>query len=906
MSTINIDSKPRDANVKPYKNSIRATFFDDRMTKARAWFREREQRHVRKTVDQKYLGKVDRNVFWHVATQEADFGLPVDPVERRKYRLVLAQVGYDMGNRMWARRRQVIVPVLTVTTAVGAWLELNVAPAMSTPIFGALVHGGLVAVGACMAYGPSILPSIASFLLPNIAFRQDEIDKAKDTIERCFVRPVDSRTPADLADRLRVMDVDSKGRSVAGQILASDFNSSMVRVEWWNSLKVTWKFSLAAIAPAAFVAGPVAATALVVVAYWKQIKEFFASPKDDSPLRYIELALPCILPLALLLKPVSSFVDGHTSISAGSGWAYTILILLAAIKAGLETPSPLKTRALQLEQAERGNATPLLINEAGRTHFVQNELARLDQFAKAIADESLFFELGKSTGHMAERRDPFAPTEAGMPFGLTMQELLLHVVILGKSGAGKTKGAITKLVTPWIMKDQGGALVGDGKSNLPKEFEGLEGYTIISPKKGKQNVIHGMNPDAVSDTLAAILGGSANAEKSDGGSYFTNASRLMLRMALIIMRAAGLPYTIPELYRFCMLPVDLSTEKVEDPATGEVEEVHTNERLDILKSIPDRDNTLVRMAMTYWAVELPAMDERTRANVVSTCQSWLGNIVMHEELSPWVDTVDSGWTVESVLTGEKAGILLSESEYGPGGVALSGLLLRRVYDALKRRGDGWKSQPGQKPVMICTDEIQVLLTKNDIEMLGVGRSLGLSMVSATQNLNGLYGRLGEQYSVDYMLGNFNAMIALDPADQATNEFIEWRMGSVWRSTVQSCQGIPDAQADVNLYENSGTDHQMLESDMMRQRDELHSRLAYSVDEPDPLDKDGNKIPPSKPILNIGCVPLVQAREISTLLSRAGSALVSLRRGDAPRRDMIRLWDTAADEEMDVVFTETAA
>jgi hypothetical protein len=539
----------------------------------------------------------------------------------------------------------------------------------------------------------------------------------------------------------------------------------------------------------------------------------------------------------------------------------------------------LSLRARQLDQAVRETGTELLSDKAGQEHFVQLENARTEQVANAARDETPFLEFATSTGLLAQRRDPLAPSEKGLPVGLTVYDLSRHLMALGASGTGKTRGVLRPMVSQWIREDMGGSLSVDGKGALPLEFVNIPGFTLISPKRGKFNPIAGMGPDAVADVLADVF-----SDSDKGEPIWRDSARLMLRMASIALHASpDLAFTIPALLRFCV--------------------AEHQERLHSLLSLKDSPDSRIQAALAYWAVELPEMPEKTRGSIVNIVRTWLGNIVLHEKLGPWCDTDEPGWQVENVLRGEKAGLLLPESEYGIGGVAISALTMRRVYDAVKLRGDRWQEQDGQQAVLMCADEVQNLLTKADLETVPVARSLGLYLLSATQNVDGLYKRLEKDGALQ-MLGNYSSLVVLPPKTKDSNEYVEERVGNIWKATAENYYGLPDAQADIGLYTNSGVDNQMRQFDLLRQGYVSTPRLGYAVglwhrehtvksavmgdSHHDLIGPNENYTPMSKPMLTMTPTPVVQAQEIDTLLARPGTAIAILNRGQVVRRDVVRL------------------
>lgn len=863
-------------------------FFDDPIVKIAAWLTEREQHWMRHVIANKYPGVLDPQVYWIVGTDAENAGLSADPVERTVQRLTLSQVGVYMAQRMWSLRTWIIVPLLALLGLALAYVLINVSGttphAWLTPVTMAVT----IWLAAMLCFGSFLfVPVVAQFFLPRVPVRQDEIDSVRGVMARCVVRDLPADVPGDLADRPRVLVADAEGRAVAGQVLATDLEYSAVRAEWVRSRSTLFVLGLAMLSPV-----------LAVWAAWAAVLTYYAvqavnaeplqpqQQQDQKPDLWAMVkwvGVPVLLWLGMSVG-VPDYLSGVLPVTAQlAQWAFVLVVWFVALRKVLRTPAPLNMRALMLEQAVRESGSELLIDKAGPAHFVELENARRAQLANARKDRSPFVQLGTSTGLLAQRRDPLAPTEPGLPVGLSVSDLSTHLGVLGASGTGKTSGVIRPLTKAWLAADLGGLLVLDGKGALPLELNGLHtDYRLISPAHGRFNPIAGMKPDAVADVLADVL----NADSS-GDRYWADSARLMLRMAAIVIAAhPSLPYTIGELQRFCV--------------------ASHQEREGSLSELADRAMTDGRLAaaLNYWIVEYPLMPEKTSGSIANMVRTWLGNICLHERLGPWTDTAESDARIEDAMRGAKLGMLLPESEFGIGGVAISALCMRRLYDGCKLRGDNWRSLDGHTAVLLAADEVQNLLTKADLETVPVARSLGLHLMFATQNVDGLYKRLDKDGAVQ-LLGNLASIVALPPRTDDSNAYVAKRAGNIWRATTQSYYGLPDAAADLGLYGNSGVDRTMQGVALHRQSRIGSPRLSYAINLwhrawapkamawlDDLATPDNTDQMTPKPTLSFDLAPLVTPDELDTLLARPGTALAIFNRGRVQRRDVIRLGGVA--------------
>lgn len=876
-------------------------FFDDPVNKIFNFLREMTQRQMRKAIDTKYKKRVPNQIYWVKNTTEENIGLSTSQVEFLAQRMTLGQISYLVAQRLWAKRTFIVVPALFIISVVLCWLIFFKSHTTSNEYLFNICIAISLFLGIFLIVSSLILsPFLAQFLLPNTAIKQDEIDAVESTIKRCVIRDIDANTPADFQDRLRNLDVDANGEAVAGQILAYDLEHSALKYEWANTIIVMVLCGIAVLAPAV----ALTSSCLAILLYYISRLIYDGGHIFSKGVFYFflfYLLLPVIFGFAFnsYHRQVTAEASIIDAIMAGSGnpftllssltpniliaqsaLIYTVILWLPAVLAVFAFESPLKDRGVMLEQAVKQTATELLIDKAGKGYFINLENAKNTQIENVKNDTSPFIQLGTSTGILAQRRDPLAPTEANIPMGLTLNDLSTHLFVLGASGTGKTYNVIRPMAKQWIALDAGGMLVIDGKGALPLELQAENpGYTVISPTAEQFNPIDGMPPDSVADVLASIFTGDNEADP-----MWSQAAALMLRMAAVVVQAsADLDYTLNSILKFCT--------------------ISQAERTAILTPLGSAANTdkMLFMAFHYWVVEFPDMPDKTSGSIVNMVRTWLGNIVYNKKLSNWVDTTDSSMRIEDVCKGAKIGLLLPESEYGQGGVAISALVMRRLYDYVKQRGDTWQSQAGQTAVLLVADEVQNLLTDADLENVSIARSLGLYLVMATQNIDGLYVRLNEK-GAKQMIGNFASLIALPPRTADSNKYISERSSRVWKAVVERFEGLPDAKADVQLYADSGTDRMLRGLELYNQALIGHPRVSYLVGSSTLVPPQDKKQQEPQQVyalnekasatLNIKVEEIINENELDTLLSKPQTAIALINRGRVQRRDVIQLGGVA--------------
>lgn len=406
--------------------------------------------------------------------------------------------------------------------------------------------------------------------------------------------------------------------------------------------------------------------------------------------------------------------------------------------------------------------------------FLQSERAIEAQIKNAKADSTPFFTLGESSGFLRQRYDSFAPSVPGKKFGLTFNDLSTHLIVLGGTGSGKTSGTIRPLVKQWLENDKGGMLVLDGKGMLPAEIES-EGYRLITPSTETLNPIEGLSPDDVAETLSNLAG------ESEGNSdpYWNNAA------AKLVRSAAHVAHTLSEINEGAY---NLAT--IYDIASSS--DAQEKARSSIGSEVMERLSGAATRGVRYALIEFPKMPEKQRGSIEGIASLWLSQITDNEKLASWADS-ETGYEIEAVTKGEKVGVLLPESTYGKAGVLVAGLLKKRVYEAIKRRGDSWLKTPGETPVLVVIDEVQEVLTDDEVNMLPIARSLGLYAAFSTQNIDGILSNLGE-HSGYQLLGNLRSLVAYQTQTEKTVEYISARMGASYRPKIEQAERFEDLTA----------------------------------------------------------------------------------------------------------------
>lgn len=707
-----------------------------------------------------------------------------------------------------------------------------------------------------------ISPSAYTGLIDKEALTHADLDDAKAFAERVLVRATPADAPADLQDIYRPLTIDAEGNAVDTQIVPQDFDG-----------------------------------------------DYLTRVLSEGREVYLLIAAGFFL----------SGILGAEGSLAGLGLIMSIL-LVATVIAGIRAfrlPSITEQRAVQSENAHRVSPNARLVEQVGPDHFVSLERARKLQVEAAKKDDTPFIRLGTTTGQFAERRDPYAPSESGMPFGLTVNDLSTHLLVIGRTGSGKTSGALRPLIGQWHSVKAGGLLVLDGKGVLPAEVADLPGFYVITPGGAPYAPIENLEPDEVADCLLEMFGSKEASDpfwQQAACEYIRSAAKTLYllagyeyemdrrrRVRFEEAKEAGeaegefrpavrrWKWTLASLYEIALVPSVLpDVRKVIEGETEEEKAVFAQLKGDYLRAYIDFSQTF------------PSLPEATRNSILQNANVWLGTLVNSSALSAWADC-EEGVEIEDALYGRKIGLLLPEFRYGHAGVVISNFAKRRFYSAVKRRGKSWKTGEGTR-AMLVIDECQALITKDEQDILPVVREFGLSCVFATQNIEGIEAALKSPEATRQLLDQFVALVALKVKSPASCKFVADTIGAVSR-TIQTEAPAPvsDASATANLMQAQSGSYKpgtlmaaatsspdvrkfrkngLLPEFAVKATTQLLQPVVRELVQPEKDQKNGN--------VKIGCHEIITPAEVPSLTAEPFTAIAIVNRGGVERRDKIVL------------------
>jgi hypothetical protein len=543
-----------------------------------------------------------------------------------------------------------------------------------------------------------------------------------------------------------------------------------------------------------------------------------------------------------------------------------IVFLLIALSKAATDYHPLGIRGRWLDAAAAGSAEGAAWSVAGGSSWAARlENARTLQMTEAANDTSPMLVLGTALGLMAARGDPLAPS-VGLDMGLSLNDLTQHLLVFGGTGAGKTAGVLRPLARQIGTLQSVGLVVLDGKGSLPGEVaKFVPEMTIIDPSGRAMSLVEGLSPTEIVATVADILGGAAGKDR-----FFEESAAALMRFAAVLAKHdGGGSWSLAGIWTIAR----------EGPSADLIENA-------------DLTNAELREAVGFFTKDWPKVEPEVKSSILATLRAWYTTITGHPDTLKWAETAanrsDADLTLP--LRGGRIGILAPAHRYGPAGPVVMALLKARIFAAIRDRADRGMGE-GETPVVLIVDEAQEVVTKQDALMLGIGRSLRLAIVAATQTVEGIEAKLGAPDAAQY-LTLFGSVIALQNRSGRTAQAMAERFGAAFRPVLESVPGVPTVRGAVVAQRASGR------LAAIRTQPGIALTLGFGqggrfrdlLGAINPFQLFGKTLQgqQDRPSSRIGAAPLLHAEELTELTVEPNTALAILTRARVPRRDIIKL------------------
>ncbi|WP_152048778.1 type IV secretory system conjugative DNA transfer family protein [Aureimonas psammosilenae] len=431
--------------------------------------------------------------------------------------------------------------------------------------------------------------------------------------------------------------------------------------------------------------------------------------------------------------------------------------------------------------------------------------------------------VGVATGTTRARGDMKAPLN-GQMVAFDGESIRVHTLVLGDTGAGKTRDVLKPLFgrimgAAWGETHRLGAYVTDGKGSLYKDLLPMVAHRddvrVIGTEDDMYGVdlLAGMSPLEVSSTFRSIASQNAGSGEE---FWLEMASLLILHVATVAEALEFDPETMKErssrLYSLASLLVIATDATVQKELAERV--VALNGDLARLKT--ENRHLFDHVALAYesalWLRQsFAAMADDTRSSIVANVSAVLGKLVgagtLTERFARGTITGNE-IDVDFALNGGIVLVAIGESEFGQAGRIVATWLKQRLFVLAKRRLIKAPELCRNTTVALVADEYQMLATagqNSDLDFWNVARETGVFFLGATQSVAALNQNIGKEATAN-LLNLFRNKIVMSTGEVETIDFVRklagdlpqgWEPDSTFYATqAEREQAMPVRPADV--------------------------------------------------------------------------------------------------------------
>lgn len=327
------------------------------------------------------------------------------------------------------------------------------------------------------------------------------------------------------------------------------------------------------------------------------------------------------------------------------------------------------------------------------------------------------------------------------------------------------------------------------------------------------------------------------------------------------------------------------------------------------------NNALFYFNETWFKAKTEQQRQSFLLNIDKDMQGFFQNDELRGSTINGVDCGEEAWShteegedIMQCLYGKKIGLNLS-THYGRTAKVILKLLQTRVYNAVEKRADNvnWMEETGQSYVVAIQDECQDLVSPVEVNLAAKARSLGLSMVFATQTFESLDKVMPSDAAKIAFLSSFRSRIVYESSER-TYEFIRGVAGRALKKVLPvSVQATIDTSRALDALDNSiysNPDHPSawalrdkarrgatrLQTVVQGMKNYMGMSRRVPIEE---LEEQNFIKVHSGGEYKEG--PILEMSDMTVTLMEEGNALVYLNRANAPRIDYARMEHISAAE-----------
>jgi hypothetical protein len=384
----------------------------------------------------------------------------------------------------------------------------------------------------------------------------------------------------------------------------------------------------------------------------------------------------------------------------------------------------------------------------------------------------------------------------------TLKNAFEGILILGRTGSGKTTGSGSTFAEAFLRAGFGGLVltVKAGEADYWRRlcaWCGREDDLVVVERGGnwKLNLLayeaqHPGRGGALSENLTtfcrnllAILSRSKGASTNE--QFWESAGDQLLNATFDLFLLAGGGITFDRLADFvAAAPTDKVPKTEEDwlkvPTFGGVYREAKQ------AAVSPEDKRIFGRASQYWLTIYPGLSSKTRTSVT------LGVYAMFDTFRgrdmPALISSETNLAPESIMGGKIVVLDLPLKELQHAGLMVQSAWKYLFQVALERQKRS--NIPACRPVFLWEDEGQHFFSQHDHHFQNTARSARVCRVILTQNLHSFikeFGRDGESATMT-VFGNLNTKVFHNNSDTATNRWAAEQFGKVINQRLSISQG----------------------------------------------------------------------------------------------------------------------
>ena len=350
------------------------------------------------------------------------------------------------------------------------------------------------------------------------------------------------------------------------------------------------------------------------------------------------------------------------------------------------------------------------------------------------------------------------------------------VLALGGTGSGKSSGTARTLARAYLQAGMGGLVLctkphdADDWRNYAKETGRESSFIFFDDSEQERFNFLDYEMQCSSSPLKSSLNltelfmkigeaaqGSSGKKQQGENSFWDRSVKLLIRNTLDTLIAAYGRIRIQDVKRF----IHTMPRKDDENRSGFA---YQTLQLAYGQPVHPLDEAMKQTLHDYFMLSVAKMDDKTRSNIIATFESFVfpfDNGTLHNLFCTTT-------TIVPELTQHGAVIVIDlpvRTYYEQGIIAAH--IWKYLFQRATERRD---TRVNPRPVFLFVDEAQNFLNETDADFQSTARSSRACSVYLTQNIAGIFGKIGDEHRANALLGNLRTKIFHSNDEPTTNQW----------------------------------------------------------------------------------------------------------------------------------------